>query len=1014
MSRREQALVLVCFFLSGVAALVYQIAWTRQFAFVFGTSQLAIATVLAAYMGGLASGGAAAGRLAPRLQRPVLAYGCLELGIAIAAIVAVPAGIRGLHVLHAAWLGGRDALPAEGGLGTALFYAAGAFAILWLPTALMGATLPLLARHAVRDEREIGSKVGLLYATNTAGAVVGALAAGFVLLPRLGLARTLWAAAAANGLVFVAAAIAARGSAAPPGAPAEPVEPSGRGGFATRELVLPLMAVSGAASFGYEVLWSRLLGLVLGGGVAAFATMLAAFLVGIALGAAAGAQLASSPRRAAFALALAQLGTAACSVLAFGLLDQLPFGALGGGGDPAARLAADAALAAATLLPSTLCLGASFPLAVRILARSAAQAAPASARVYAWNTVGAIAGALGAGFLAIPVLGFHGTLALAAALNLCLAALAALLVPGRAARAGVGIVAAAGLAALVLARPGPPWNLLRSSPLLGRRVLGPLVYTAVGRSASVLLVERSGAFDLFSDGLPESTIQPRAGRAAQLASARWLAVLATLVRPDARSLLAVGLGGGTTLEDVPASIATIDVVELEPEVIRANRAVSDLRRRDPLADPRLRLVVNDARSALLLTARRFDAVVSQPSHPWTLGASHLYTREFFELVRDRLTPDGVLVQWMGLGFVDEPLLRSLVATLADVFEHVEVYRPEPAALLFVASRAPFDPGTAARRALASAPAAYAELGIFGADDVLAARALDAAGARSFAAGAPLNTDEHNLLLVRGLGAPRLFDPQPVFERFDPLVGSAGGPDRAYVVRRLLAMGLRPRAAHAAETIAAPAQRETALGLVAVAAGETEAAREHLERALGLDPGSAEARFALLRLRRRALLAGEPRAAALAAPLGGAAAAVLAGWAEERRGSLAAVEALEPALAGAAPADPWFEDAARLRVAWRIARGSPELAREALPIADTLVVASGSLDDVILRAEVAAHAGEGPAALHTLHPVALNLRPTPAGRERARRALAVVATLPPADSLSADRALLEARLRELAR
>jgi spermidine synthase len=1011
LSRREQALVLVCFFLSGVAALVYQIAWTRQFAFVFGTSQLAIATVLAAYMGGLASGAAAAGRLAPRLRRPVLAYGCLELGIAAAAILAVPAGIRGLRALHAAWLGGRDALPAEGGLGPALFYAAGAFAILWLPTALMGATLPLLARHAVRDEREIGSKVGLLYATNTAGAVVGALVAGFLLLPRLGLGRTLQVAALLNLLVFAAAALLTRGG--PPAA--APHRATGRRGFARRELVLPFIALSGAASFGYEVLWSRLLGLVLGGSVPAFATMLAVFLVGIALGSAVGARIASSAQRSAFALGAAQLGTAACSVLAFLVLDRLPFGVRANLLGFDSLLVADAVLCATTLLPSTLCIGATFPLAVRVLARDAEQAGPASARVYAWNTLGALAGAIGAGFFAIPALGFEGSLALGAALNLLLAAGATALVPDAGAwRRGVGGLAATGLAALALARPAPPWNLLRSSSLIGMPVTGRVVHAGVGRSASVLLVERNGAFELLTDGLPESTIQPRGGREAQLTSARWLGVLPTLARPETRSLLAVGLGGGTTLEDVPASVASIDVVELETEVIRANRAVAAARRRDPLADPRVRLVVNDARSALLLTERRYDAIVSQPSHPWTLGASHLYTREFFELARDHLAGDGVLVQWMGLAFVDEPLLRSLVATLTGVFSHVEVYRPEPAAVLFLASQAPFDAEASARRAIASAPEAFADLGIFAAADVIGARVLDAEGARRFAEAAPSNTDDRNLLLMRGLAEPRLLDPQPLFARFDPLAGPSPGLDRGYLVRRLLARGLRPRAALVAETSGEPAVRETALGLVALDEGRLEAGQQHLERALTLDPGAREARFALLRQRRRRFLAGEPRAAALAAPLDGAARAVVTGWAEERRGNWTAVEALEPALTSASPVEPYFEDAARLRVGWRVARGGTELAREALPIADALVVASGSLDNVLLRAEVAARAGEAPAALHTLYQVALNLRPTPAGRARARRALAVVAALPPADALSDDRALLEARLRELAR
>jgi len=173
--------VLVCFFLSGFAALIYETAWTRQFAFVFGTSELAIATVLAAYMGGLTAGAAASARLVGKIRRPVLLYGLLELGIAVAAL-AVPAAIAGATLLYLNVFGGIGGLPEAGGLAHALFYLGCSFAILLIPTALMGATLPILARHAVRRQSEIGSRVGLLYATNTAGAVAGTVAAGFALL----------------------------------------------------------------------------------------------------------------------------------------------------------------------------------------------------------------------------------------------------------------------------------------------------------------------------------------------------------------------------------------------------------------------------------------------------------------------------------------------------------------------------------------------------------------------------------------------------------------------------------------------------------------------------------------------------------------------------------------------------------------------------------------------------------------------------------------------------------------
>src|SRR5258705_3553113 len=247
------ALLLACFFLSGFSALLYETAWTREFAFVFGTSELAVVAVLAAYMGGLALGAALAARLAPRVRRPVLAYGVLELGIALWAL-ALPSAIRAVSALYLGWLGGLDALPETLGFATHLFHLAGAFAVLVPCTALMGATLPLLANHAVTRDDEIGSRVGLLYAANTTGAIAGTLAAAFVLLPALGLRHTVQFGAAVNALVFAAAAALARS--APPGSAAAPARSHGV------PWILPAIAISGAVSFSYEVLWFRLLGQV--------------------------------------------------------------------------------------------------------------------------------------------------------------------------------------------------------------------------------------------------------------------------------------------------------------------------------------------------------------------------------------------------------------------------------------------------------------------------------------------------------------------------------------------------------------------------------------------------------------------------------------------------------------------------------------------------------------------------------------------------------------------------------
>ena len=205
-------LLLLCFLLSGFSALLYQTAWTREFSFVFGTSEIAVAVVLAGYMGGLALGSVLAARFAPRIRRPVLVYGALELGIALAAL-AIPLGIQGLTAAYVA-IFARD-LPMEPGTAATFFRLAGAFLLMLAPTALMGATLPLLARHAVRHDAEIGPRIGALYATNTMGAIGGTVCAAFLLLPWLGLRQTVYVGALGNGLVFLAAVALSRGASAP-------------------------------------------------------------------------------------------------------------------------------------------------------------------------------------------------------------------------------------------------------------------------------------------------------------------------------------------------------------------------------------------------------------------------------------------------------------------------------------------------------------------------------------------------------------------------------------------------------------------------------------------------------------------------------------------------------------------------------------------------------------------------------------------------------------------------------
>lgn len=969
---RSFALVLLCFFLSGLAALIYQTAWTREFAFVFGTSELAIVTVLASYMGGLAAGAAVAGRYAGRVARPVLAYGLLELGIAVAALL-VPYAIQASQRLYV-WLFGSSHLHGDaGGLATAIFYLTSSFVILLIPTGMMGATLPLLARHAVRDDRELGRRVGTLYAVNTAGAIAGTVCTAFFLLPTIGLRSTIAVAAAANALVFVAAWALARQSRAPvpeSAAAAGAATSSGRAAW-----ILPLAAAAGFTSFSYEVLWARLLGHIVGVGVVAFATMLASFLAGIALGSAVAARLATTRSSAALGFAVAQLGVAALSVAAFLVADGVP--------DLAERLTSvpgfgrwtHVTLSMATLLPPTLMIGATFPFAVRVLAQGGADAGPASARVYAWNTVGSIAGAIGAGFFLIPALGFEGMLVVGVATNLALAAAAATLFAPR--RPWIVAAAAAGGIALVLLPPEPPWRILRSSSLPGRiRAWGDVAYFGIGRSSTVLVTNQHLGFGLRNTGLPEAGIDSPAVWHNRHPLTRWLSALPVLARPEARSLVLIGLGGGAAIEIVPPTIERIDVIELEPEVVAANRAIAGQRWRDPLSDPRVHIHVNDARNALLLSKDRFDVIVSQPSHPWAGGAAHLYTLEFFELAASRLSDGGVFVQWIGLPFVDEQLFRSLLATLSAAFPHVQAYNPPPSgsSVLFLASNAPLDMEASVARALGAARESFELLGITRPEDVFARLLLDEAGVAKLAAGAPINRDRHNQLERRSmnLGMNALLISEKLFGPVDPLLH---GPYRAldlfYLLRRL-----EPeRALHVARSLDDPTARAVGEAIAGITEGKRVVPRQQLAEALGRDPRHIEARAALLRLSSGELSDGADPERIVPPPLFAEERVLAQAWnARASDPGGAALRALDPQLAAIPLSHPLGHDAARLRILARITSADPKEVREAMQIADATLGDRPDPRSLLLRAEAYAAAGEHGAVLEMLSEIVPQLEP----------------------------------------
>jgi spermidine synthase len=1013
---RTYAATAACFVLSGVAGLLYQTIWSRQYSLVLGTSEAAVSVVLAVYMLGLALGAA----LVPRWMhgpgtRPLRLFALLELGIAACAL-AIPPLLALVGDGYVAVAGGLPDPPSAVGALPRLYFAL-ACLLLLVPTMLMGATLPVLAGFAVRSAADTGPRIAGLYAANTLGAAAGALAGGWWLVPDFGL-RISTAVAMALNLLVTAGAFAVSRSLAEGGAttatgttPAaagtvSAAAPATTGGVLSDERVralLPLLGlVSGFVALTYEVLWARMLSHALGSSLAAFSTMLASFLLGIGLGSLASTRRLSA-QGAALAFAATQVGVAVAAAAAQLWLGRMPNDL------PPGPLATRALLA---MLPATLFMGAAFPLLIRLLGDRGVDPTRATGRIYAFNTVGAVAGAIAAGMWLIPALSFEGTARLTVALSLA-AAVVALWSLTDVARPMKAAATAAALAAALLFRPPLPGAIIDAS-LVDDSTAGEQRFLAVGRSATVLVKERDdGGFYLRTNGLPEATVR-RAGAPPVRHSQRWLAALPIAARPEATSMLVVGLGGGVAVEDIPARFTTLDVVELEPRVIDANASFARLRAHDPLADPRLRLIENDARNALVLTDRRYDILVSQPSHPWTSGSANLYSRGFLELARSRLTPDGVLLVWINAQFIDEALLRDIAATITAVFPQVRLYRPERMELMFLASAAPLEPerlALGAGSALQREADYFAGAGINAAEDIAASLTAADAGMTQLAVGGRMITDDRNQLATDSSPTRGGFTP----ESLDRLLrdvhaaqSATGGAlaqlplDAHYLGDRLVTLGFAETAAAFAAARPAPGggapppRRDDAAGISTFARGLEASGRRDdaaaLRRAAAERfPDDAALRFAALRPR---LLDAARAAGRGTEPLQGlpdSARAVLEGWRHAADGEWDAVRALEPRLAAARTVDGWHPEATQLRIEWRTRAGGDDRmvrAREALQLVDRMIARRPASDLFILRASAALSLGDGAAFLESASAFAADAlaAPSDAGTSAAARAV----------------------------
>lgn len=680
---------LACYGLSGAAALIYQVVWVRLFALTLGHTVASSSIVLAAFMCGLALGAWGAGRLPLTPAASLARYAALEILIGVFAI-ALPAALR-LFEPALAWAYADGAPPMQ----FIAVRAALSFVLLGLPAAAMGATFPLAVSWLVEQgHREFSAArdavvtgPGTLYTINTAGAAAGAVAAGFWLIPSYGARATTWTAVALNLAAAAGALWLLSRRHLPAAAPSRPPKRTRiRASTLEPRLALASMvaALSGFGALVFEVTWTRLIAMIIGPTTYAFATMAASFIIGIAAGSKIGVRLARVASRRlpwlCVMLILAATGTLAAAwftalqvpLLIAGYVNAIPvFGPL---------FLRETLVLGLALTAASVAFGAAFTLALAAAspdADSPASVARAASRVYTANTIGAVAGALAAGFFLIPRFGLESTflhtsrLLIAAGTAFALTAGFRLWIPRTS--AAMMAVAAASLFAGTFALPewDKAWlaggiykyarGLDAETMEIGLRA-GRLEYYKEGAAGTVSVKHVGGIRSLAIDGKVD------ASNGGDMLTQRLLGLLPTLAHGSPRSALVIGLGSGVTAASVIAwpTIDRLDVAEISPEVIDAS-ALFAQQNGNVLRAPGVRLLAGDGRTHLQLTSRRYDVIVSEPSNPWMAGVAALFTHEFFTSVRDRLTPGGVFCQWTHTYELDADDLKSIVRTFASVF-----------------------------------------------------------------------------------------------------------------------------------------------------------------------------------------------------------------------------------------------------------------------------------------------------------------------------------------------------------
>ena len=708
---RRRAALFALFAISGFAGLIYESIWSHYLKLFLGHAAYAQTLVLALFMGGMAAGAWLAGRWSARLPNLLRGYAAVEVVIGLAALVFHPVFVATTDTAY------DSLLPAIGA-------DAGAAAVKWLLAAalilpqsiLLGATFPLMSGGLLRRHPERpGESLAMLYFTNSLGAAVGVLASGFVMIERLGLPGTIQAAGVLNLALAAIVWLIAPGRDPDPAAVASASlarQVAARSVDAPWRLLLVVAGLTGMASFIYEVAWIRMLTLVLGAATHSFELMLSAFILGLALGGYWVRGRIDRTRSPLAFLGVVQVVMGLCALATlplygamFGLMQLVIHGTAKTDAGYGIFLVASHGIALAVMFPAAFCAGMTLPLITYALL-AGGHGERSIGAVYASNTLGAIAGVVFAAHLGMPLLGLKGLVTAGAALDIALGLvlLWRLAIGGQLRRLasrpagealpggvtfGLTLAGIAALAVVAFAVTLDPYRMasgvFRRGDIYSARE-AELKFYRDGKTTSVALLQFQEGLSLRTNGKSDGAINLADGaRISDEVTMVLTAAVPLAHKPDAKRAAIIGIGTGLTTHTMLQSpaIERVDTIEIEPAMAEASRAFA-ARNAAAFADPRSRIVFDDAKTYFSTHNERYDIIVSEPSNPWVSGVSSLFTTEFYRHVRRYLNPGGVMVQWFQLYEIDPSLVASVLRALAENFPDYAIYAATDSDLLIVA------------------------------------------------------------------------------------------------------------------------------------------------------------------------------------------------------------------------------------------------------------------------------------------------------------------------------------------